>query len=396
MNAPAARDALPATQAVRVRSFLGYCLAFLALGLANASLGPALPTLARNTGSSLAQISALFVFHRLGYLCGALWGGRLFDRAAGNRVMGAALLVTAAGVGILPFPALRGLLFLAIFAVGLSGSVLDVGGNVLLVWWFHRRVGPYMNALHFFFGLGAFLAPLLITWSVLVKGGLTWSYWLLGLFILPTAAWLLRQPSPPRPAAPPGAAARGARLLPLLFLLFFLLFVAAEMSYGDWLYSYALARKLAAERVAGLLTSTYWGAFTAGRLLTVPLAARLRPGTLLRASLAGCALSLAALLVWPGSLTAAWAGSLGFGLSMASVFPTTMTLAGERLRLSGRATGLFLVGGSAGGMALPWLIGQLFAPVGPAVVILAILAAVLLGLGVLEAIMRSAAAGGTP
>jgi FHS family Na+ dependent glucose MFS transporter 1 len=390
---------LPAARSVRVRNVISYSLAFLALGLTTASLGPALPSLARATASSLAQISAVFAFHRLGYLLGALWGGRLFDRLTGNRLMGGVLLAAAAALALLPLLELRGLLFLVLFVVGLCGSVMDVGGNVMLVWWFRKQVGPYMNGLHFFFGLGAFLAPLLITWSVLTQGSLTRGYWLLCLLVLPNGIWLLRLPSPPRPSAPhSGAEAQAAhKLLPLLFMLFFLLFVAAEVSYGDWIYTYTLAQGLAAERSAGLLTSAYWGALTVGRLLSVPLAARLKAKTVLLADLAGCALSLSVLLVWPRSLAAAWAGSLGFGLFMASIFPTTVTLAGESVRLSGRVTGLFLVGGSAGGMALPWLIGQLFAPLGPGVAVIAVQAAIVSAFAVLGAIARlTGTAGRTP
>jgi nitrate/nitrite transporter NarK len=49
---------------------------------------------------------------------------------------------------------------------------------------------------------------------------------------------------------------------------------------------------------------------------------------------------------------------------MASVFPTTLVLAGERMRITGAMTGWFLVGGGAGGMILPWVIGQAFVGIG--------------------------------
>jgi fucose permease len=35
------------------------------------------------------------------------------------------------------------------------------------------------------------------------------------------------------------------------------------------------------------------------------------------------------------------------------------------MKITGQTTGWFLVGASAGGMFLPWLIGQLFETVGP-------------------------------
>ena len=45
---------------------------------------------------------------------------------------------------------------------GLGSGFLDTGGNSLLLSiWAGRDSGPYMHALHFTFGLGAFTAPLL-------------------------------------------------------------------------------------------------------------------------------------------------------------------------------------------------------------------------------------------
>lgn len=50
---------------------------------------------------------------------------------------------------------------------------------------------------------------------------------------------------------------------------------------------------------------------------------------------------------------------------MASIFPTIILLAGERMHITGTVTGWFLVGSGAGSMLLPWLIGQIFARTGP-------------------------------
>jgi FHS family Na+ dependent glucose MFS transporter 1 len=79
----------------------------------------------------------------------------------------------------------------------------------------------------------------------------------------------------------------------------------------------------------------------------------------------GCAISIAVIIVWRQSSTALWAGTLGLGLSMASIFPTLIMLAGERMVITGTITGWFLVGAGAGSMLLPWLIGQIFVITGP-------------------------------
>ena len=62
-----------------------------------------------------------------------------------------------------------------------------------------------------------------------------------------------------------------------------------------------------------------------------------------------------------------------------------LTLAGESLTVTGRTTGLFLVGAAIEGMTVPWLIGQFFESAGPWVSPAAILIAVSADLAVLLA-----------
>jgi len=88
-------------------------------------------------------------------------------------------------------------------------------------------------------------------------------------------------------------------------------------------------------------------------------------------------------MVWSESLFAIWAGTLGLGFFMASFFPTTVTLAGQKMQITGQVSGWFFVGAGAGGMILPWLIGQLFEAIGPGITILFIMIDLLITLGVL-------------
>jgi FHS family Na+ dependent glucose MFS transporter 1 len=139
---------------------------------------------------------------------------------------------------------------------------------------------------------------------------------------------------------------------------------------------------LADETGAAYLTSAFWGALTAGRLLAIPISARVRPRLILLGDLIGALISLSLILLWPRSPAMLWIGALGMGLSLASIFPTMMSLAEREMHVTGQVTGWFLVGASAGSMSVPWLIGQLFEWQGPRVMVVAIgidlLAAVLL------------------
>ena len=334
--------------------------------MASAALGPSLPGLAEHTRSRMAEISILFVARSSGYLGGSLLGGRLFDRIAGHPVMAVGLALMAGTLVLAPLLTSRWLLFVLILVLGIAEGVVDVGGNTLLVWIYRDRVGPFMNGLHFFFGLGAFLSPLIIVRSMLWGVGIAFGFWALALLQLPAALWLARLPSPAASVEAPGEASGGVKWRPLtLIILFFFLYTGAEVSFGGWIFSYAVALGLSSEAVAAYLTSAFWGGLTAGRLVAIPLAVRFPPRTLLLADCIGCLASLVVLVLSPHSLVAAFLGTCGAGLCMASIFPSALALAQGRLRITGQVTGWLFVGASAGGMTLPWLIGQFFESVGP-------------------------------
>jgi FHS family Na+ dependent glucose MFS transporter 1 len=183
----------------RLISALAYFGSFTALGLALAALGPTLPGMADQTGVSLSQISIIFTANALGYILGSLAGGRLYDRLPSQPIVAGALLLMAISMFGIPLsPYLWGLSVL-LFFLGLGSGVLDVGGNTLVVWLYRHEVGPYMNALHLFFGVGAFLSPLLIDRMVILSGGIRGAYWLLAALYVPVIVWIIRVPGPTRP-----------------------------------------------------------------------------------------------------------------------------------------------------------------------------------------------------
>jgi FHS family Na+ dependent glucose MFS transporter 1 len=378
----------PAITAGKISKTTGYYAAFVALGLTGASLGPTLPGLAEHTQTLLSEISFLFTARALGYLLGSFQGGRLYDRLPGHPLMAVTLLIMVTMMALAPLMSLLWLLTAVLLVVGIAEGTLDVGGNTLLVWVHGDEVGPFMNGLHFFFGVGSFLAPIIVAQAVLMSGDITWAYGVLALLMLPVAIWLLRLDSPVIPVVTKNSsAALTNHPLVVLVALFLFLYVGAEVSFGGWIFTYATALGLASATNAAYLTSAFWGGLTAGRLLAMPIATRLRPRFILLADLGGAMVSLGLILLWSDSLIAAWLGTLGVGLSMASIFPTTLSLAERRMTITGRVTGWFFVGASAGGMFLPWLIGQLFESIGPRVAMSIILADLVVAVGVFAALI---------
>jgi FHS family Na+ dependent glucose MFS transporter 1 len=198
-----------------------------------------------------------------------------------------------------------------------------------------------------------------------VTGGIQWVFWIFALLSLPLIIWLWGLPEPHAQSEGEKNGKAPIPVLPVaLLVLAFLLYVGAEVGFGNWLYTYALTLGLGTAITSAYLTSAFWGTFTIGRLLGVWVSTRARATTILFVDLLGCFASLGVIMLWGDSRLALWAGAIGLGLFMASVFPTTLVLAGERMRVTGSITGWFLFGGGVGGMILPWVIGQAFVGIG--------------------------------
>ena len=386
---------------------IGYFAVFVAVGLETAALGPTLPGLAEQTHTQLDAISLLFTIHALGYMFGSFFGGRLYDLIPGHPLMAGMLLLMAAMLALIPLVPALWMLAATWLLLGASGGALDVGGNTLIVWVHGRKVGPFMNALHFFFGIGSFLAPLIVALALALSGSITSAYWMLAILVLPVALWLSRLPSPIPPKnaraqsretehlrdiEPPVEAAQvatGKRNIVLLIALLLLFYVGAEAAFGGWIYTYAVALDLSGTTTAAYLTSAFWGALTFGRLVAIPIAARFRPRSILLVDLLGCLASVGVILLWTSSPVAIWLGALGLGFSMASIFPTAISLAERRIPITGAVTGWFLVASSIGAMSVPWLIGQLFEPLGAEIAMIIILVDLIAALIAFAALMKA-------
>jgi MFS transporter, FHS family, Na+ dependent glucose transporter 1 len=367
-----------------------YFIAFIALGITTASLGPTLLGLERQTGVDTRAISYLFTARSFGFMLGSFRGGTLYDRHRGHLVMAAMILVMAAMMALTPLATTIWTLFAIMVLLGAAEGLMDVGANTLLVWVHGSRVGPFMNGLHFFYGVGAFLCPLLIAYTLPLSNGLAVSYWLLAVLTLPGVAFLLRLPSPQNTLVAqghPDGQPFDYKLVALIAILL-CLYVGAEVSYGSWIYKYVVQLKVGDESIAAYLTSAFWGALTVGRLVGVPVAARLRPRVILSADLTGCFLSILVGILWSTSLTALSIATIGLGVSMASIYPTALTLAERRTKITGQVTGFLVVGGSSGGMLLPLLIGQLFERAGAQVMMLAVLADLMITAAVMVLLIR--------
>ena len=392
MNTPGPGALRTSERRLKLAQTAAYYGGYVVIGVFAASLGPTLPELAAHTGSPLSAISFLFTARSLGYLLGSLVLGRLYDRLPAHRLLAGALAVIAAMMVLTPVTPLLVLVTLVQLLWGAAISTLDVGINTLLLWVHRGRSGPFMTAGHVFFGAGALFTPVVVAHLVRLSGDINWAYWALTVPVLPLAAFIWRLPNPPRRvdlhASDADASGPANPWLVFLTALFVFLYVGIESGFGGWIFTYAKTLGMGSETTIAYLNSAFWTAFTVGCVVATPLALRYRPRYILVGDLLGCLAGLVLILLWPNSPGALWAGTITAGVSIASIFPITMALAERRMSITSTVTSWFFVGAGAGGMLLPWLIGQLFESIGPLVAMYGMVVDLLLALIALVLLIR--------
>jgi len=346
-------------------------MAIFVIGMFSGVIGPLLPRLAARLSAPVEELGAIFTALFVGALLTQIAGGWLVERLGLRSTFLAGTAVLTLGVlGITASPDVP-LLLASAFLFGLGQGAVDIGANVLVATVFSReRAVSAVNVLHFAFGAGAGLAPVLASLAV--------SRWAtpmpalhlaaaLGLGTLLAGSRLLLDPGVARQggSGPVATAVYRAPSLWLLALLLFL-YVGGEMGVGGWTTVYlGKTSSLGASSIA-VVVSAFWLALTGGRLLGAILGARVGASTLLVWSVAGCCLGALLLVVGGGSVSLAVAGTLLLGVSYGPIFPTALVVATEHFPLApSRAVSVVVSMSSLGGMLLPPLQGVLLERVSP-------------------------------
>jgi FHS family glucose/mannose:H+ symporter-like MFS transporter len=340
-----------------------------------------------------SQAGSLGSLPLLGVLAATIFSGPALDLLGARRVLVAGLILTALPMAAMPSLASFAGLAAAAFLYGVGGGVLNTATNAFVA---ELNVGgraSALNLLGFFFSLGAFSAPLLLT---LLHGSTTAC-----LYVLAAGTALILLPVLVLPF--PAGARAGASLPELLrvlnrplvwtFGLILLFESGTENSMFVW------AGKLVEEtlRVTPATGARALLALTAALGIGRLLASRLVKIVHERAAIMlACALMLAgATVAWAApSLPGMIAGLALIGLGMSAVFPTVLGLAGDRFpRDTGTVFAAVMTVAVAGGSLGPKLSATLargFGPLGvliiPAVaaVVIAVITGVLTSKATIE------------
>jgi FHS family Na+ dependent glucose MFS transporter 1 len=185
------------------------------------------------------------------------------------------------------------------------------------------------------------------------------------LALLPVVLLLFSTSSPKAKPRIHSITEQGSLKILTLFALLAFIYVGSEVSFGGWIFSYYQAANPEVGSAGYMLNSLFYLAIMFGRLLAILLAIYIRPRHLIWLFLGGAVLSAALMSMASSQPWSIWLGTVGLGLSLAAIFPTTFSYVGRKTQLSGKQNGLVWASGSLGAMILPWIIGRTFEYPGP-------------------------------
>lgn len=342
-------------------------LAFISLGLPDALLGAAWPSMYQPLGAALSWAGAVSMIIAAGTIVSSLASDRLNGWLGTGKVTAGSVALTA--VALLGFSGCTAFWQLCLWAVpyGLGAGSVDAALNNYVALHYQSR---HMSWLHCMWGVGASIGP------VIMGQALAWGSWQGGyrvisvLQMLLTAVLVFSLPLWKRP----GADDAGEEITPehrsLLQLLHipgvpevmisFACYSAVECTAGMWAASYCtLVRGIDAGTAAGWASLFYLG-ITAGRFFSGFLTMRFNDHQMIRGG-QGVILAGLVLIFLPAGNGLLFAGLIIVGLGCAPIYPSIIheTPANFGRNLSMSMTGVQMAAAYAGTTLLPPFFGVL-------------------------------------
>ena len=415
------------------RTVAVYYSSFIFLGFFIASPGPILDALQSQVNVSFATISYIFLARGVGYSFGSFMAGIETDFYANylkkqqtkeTRPLQSRRVITTHEyfslatflkiIILLTTPYIENVILLSviIFVSGICHGEIDTLANVSLLVLLdkHENVGSYMQGLHFCFGIGAFLSPLLIELSFYINNSYDIAYIFIAIGFFPVGVALLwfiptpqrvQSPSP----SPHSDMDKGLQNRPVdhnynhesglyrsksassikylkctcgyvqigvfIFALFLAIYEGAEIGYGAYIHTFCTNyNKLSTSNSIGrYMSSVFWGNIAIGRLFAAWLNKKTTPLNILIIDLSGCivaSLLLLALLVVDSEsdVAFAWIATGIYGFFMSSLFPAMFVFAENSVTVTGKIASVLTFGGSLGSVIIPALQGNIMAHIG--------------------------------
>lgn len=345
-------------------------MSFVSLGLPDSMLGASWPVMHTTFGVATGFAGGLSMTIALGTVISSLLSGKVISRFGTGRVTFVSVMATAAALlGYSLSPSYITALLCSI-PLGLGAGAVDAGLNEYVAEHYASR---HMNWLHCFWGLGAMLGPLLL--SFYLSAGKTWrsayltisviQFVLAGVLFISLPMWsghkkpaLESTGAATESAENPSGEKSGGTSLLITVLLTFFLYCSLESTCILWGSSYFSSARGVSPAVAAGWASAFFASITIGRFVTGIFSSRLGNRRLIFIGEAAAIAGAAIMLLSPGKYSSL-AGFTLIGLGCAPIYPcmlheTPVRFGAERAR---NFMGLQMAVAYMGTMFMPPLFG---------------------------------------
>lgn len=376
------------------QQFIFSYITFMLNGMLALSIGSLLPFIREARGLEYTFCGLLVSLHSVGNLISSFFAGALAVKVGRKR----SILFFNAFYAISYLLILSGgspvCLVAAFLLTGLTRGATSNFSNMTI-----NNLAPgqawILNGLHAMFSIGAFLFPILLT--VLTAGSAErWRLACCFMLVMGILSWILysvmpvdemlrpektgkvsadkadgsgkwknredRSKGEENPESENGRKRGQAGFWgePVFFLctatLFF--YLCVEQGVIGWLVTYFKDTGLLSASLSQIMASVQWIMILAGRLTTAYLSTRLDKTKLLRVM--GVSLILFFIVLITGRTTPQIViGIMGFGYSMAGIYPTTVSFAGKLIRQYPLSWSFMLTMASLGSILMPSVIGRI-------------------------------------
>ncbi len=352
------------------RQFINSYGTFLLNGMLSLSIGSLLPYIRDARGLEYAFCGLIVSLHSVGNLAASFASGALPALIGRKRSILLFNAAYAVSYLLIIFGGNNLCIALAFFMTGLARGATSNCGNTTV-----NQLAPgqawILNGLHAMFSVGAFLFPLILT-VLAGNGGENWIYVCYFMLAMGVISWLLYLGIPMEQSAAAKGKERGGGLAffrePLFYLCTLTLFfyLCAEQGVIGWLVTYFKDTGLLDASLSQMTASVQWVMVLTGRLLTAWLSVKVPKERLMRLMGVGLVLFFGVLITGTSPVQI-MIGIMGFGISMAGIYPTTVSFSGLMMEDYPMAWSYILTLASIGSVLMPSVIGKIADTAGIAV-----------------------------
>lgn len=344
------------------QQFIYSYITFMMNGMLALSIGSLLPFIRDAKGLEYTFCGMLVSLHSVGNLLSSFFAGALSMRIGRKKSILLFNAFFAVSYLLIIFGGNSVCLVLAFLMTGLARGATSNFSNVTI-----NNLAPgkawIINGLHAMFSVGAFIFPIFLT--VLTAGNadrwISACFFMLAMGIL---SWLLYSLMPVDEVAQKKQEEKKSTMAffsePMFLLctatLFF--YLCVEQGVIGWLVTYFKDTGLLNASLSQIMASVQWIMILAGRLTTAYLSTRMDKAKLLR--IMGIGLILFFIVLITGRTTPQIViGIMGFGYSMAGIYPTTVSFAGRLIQKYPLSWSFMLTMASMGSILMPSIIGRI-------------------------------------